>query len=420
VNFTNIPGASTVFSASSIIITNVSLLDDGAKFRVEATNLFGTNLSEVATLTVTPDTNAPIALSTATLDGMTVAVCFNELLDNNPDTRTAEDNFNYIIDGGSGPLVNAAALRADGKSVLLTLASPVGPTYTLTIINVRDRFSNAIVSVDIVGTNHNLATAVVGAVNPVGSTYSCNASTFEVTGGGLDLQNAADQFQFLYRTINGDFDARVHVLSLVSSNAMQSLEATAKAILTARATTDTASPAVNIYSTAPYPADNSVLMTYRSTAGGGTTTNGPAFTQGGLPYWLRIKRAGDTFTTFRSPDGTAWTEMGSTTIASFGSSSVVGLGALSRRNGRFGTATFEDFRILQAPNAPRLVNSAYSSGTFSASFQTQSGFSYEVQFTVSLAPTSWNTLTTIPGDGTVKPFTDVAGGQSRFYRVLAR
>src|SRR6185295_18889413 len=143
-------------------------------------------------------------------------------------------DLNYTIDGGSGPLVNTATLRADGKSVLLTLAGPVGPTYTLTIINVRDRWSNGIVSVDIVGTNHNLATAVVGTVNPVGNTYSCNANTFEVTGGGLDLQNAADQFEFLYRSVDGDFDARVRVLSLVSSNAAQSLEATAKAILTAR------------------------------------------------------------------------------------------------------------------------------------------------------------------------------------------
>ncbi|HMJ64389.1 MAG TPA: hypothetical protein VK615_03475, partial [Candidatus Binatia bacterium] len=356
----------------------------------------------------------------ATLDGTTVAVCFNELLDNNPDTKTAEDNFNYTIDGVSGPLVNTATLRADGKSVLLSLAGPVGSTYTLTIINVRDRWSNGIVSVDIVGTNHALTTAAVGSLNPVGTNFSCNANTFEVTGGGLDLQNAADQFEFLYRSVDGDFDARVRVVSLVSSNAAQSLEATAKAILTARATADTGSPAVNIYSTAPYPADNAVLMTYRSTVGGGTTTNTPAFTQGGLPYWLRIKRAGNTFTTYRSPDGTTWTEMGNTTATSFGSSALVGLGALSRRNGRFGTATFSDFRILQAPNAPQLINSSYSSGNFSASFQTQSGFSYEVQFTTTLTPPSWNTLTTIPGDGTVKPFTDSAGGQSRFYRVIAR
>ena len=68
-------------------------------------------------------------------------------------------------------------------------------------------------------------------------------------------------------------------------------------------------------------------------------------------------------------------------------------------------------------NAPTLVNSAYSGGSFSASFQTEAGFSYRVQYKDDLNAADWTDLTTINGDGTIKPVLDAASG-SRFYRVI--
>lgn len=249
VTFTNIPGASTPFLSSALTLTNVSLLDSGARFRVEAINTNGTVWSDVATLTVTPDTQPPVALSAASLDGNTVGICFDELLDNDPVTDSAQDEFNYLIDDGSGPVLpQVATLRADGKSVLLTLAVPVGPRFTVHIGDVRDRWNNPMPGVDLTGINHGITNIPIGSPSPVGDSFACASNRFEITAGGLDLQNATDQFQWLYRSVEGDFDARARVISMVNSNPLQSIESTAKAILTARATTDPNSVAVNVSS----------------------------------------------------------------------------------------------------------------------------------------------------------------------------
>jgi hypothetical protein len=419
VTFTNIPGASTPFLASALTLTNVSLSDSGARFQVQAINTNGTVLSDVATLTVRADTQPPVALSAASLDGNSVGICFDELLDNDPVMDSAQDEFNYLVDDGSGPVVpQLATLRADGKSVLLTLAVPVGPKFTVHIGDVRDRWNNPMPGVDLAGINHGMTNIPIGGPNPVGDSFTCASNRFEITAGGLDLQNATDQFQWLYRSVEGDFDARARVVSMVSSNPLQSIESTAKAILTARATTDPNSVAVNVYVTPAYPADNSVLATYRAAAGGGTTTNGAAFVPGGPPNgWIRLMRAGNVFTTYRSADGNTWTQLASTSAPSFGSTALVGIGANSRRTGRLAIATFSNVRIIKSA---RLVNSSYGAGNFSASFQSEVSVAYQVQYTTDLNAPSWTTLTTLAGDGALMSFVDsTAGGQSRFYRLVA-
>jgi hypothetical protein len=411
VTFTNIPGATTTFSASAISVTNVTLTDDGARFRVEASNPNGTVYSSVAILTISPDVVAPVALSAATLDGTNIAVCFNELLDE----FSAEDAFKYLVDDVNRPEV--VTLRPDGRSVILTMGQPVGATFKVTIEGVHDRANNPLESANLTGVYHQLTSVAVGALNPVGSVYSCASNILEVTGGGLDLQNATDQFQFLYRAVNGDFDARVRVSSLVSSNA-PAIEATAKAILTARATADANSAAINVYVTPPSPADNSVVATFRTTAGGGTTTNATAFVPGGPPNgWMRLKRVGDVFTTYRSSDGSAWVQLGSTTV-SLGPSALVGVGALSRRNGRLATATFNDFKITQAAAAPTLLSPTYSGSSFGTSFQSQPGVTYEAQYNDNLNTLNWITFDTIAGDGTTKSVNDPSPSPTkRFYRI---
>jgi hypothetical protein len=67
-------------------------------------------------------------------------------------------------------------------------------------------------------------------------------------------------------------------------------------------------------------------------------------------------------------------------------------------------------------------SASYSGGTFTASFQTANGVNYQVQYADSLAPpVTWNVLTNIVGDGTIKVITDpgpppVSG--MRFYQIV--
>ncbi|HEV2437577.1 MAG TPA: hypothetical protein VG077_16410 [Verrucomicrobiae bacterium] len=68
------------------------------------------------------------------------------------------------------------------------------------------------------------------------------------------------------------------------------------------------------------------------------------------------------------------------------------------------------------------INATVSGGVVSIKFPTQSTHNYTVQYSSSLNPASWQTLSSgIAGDGTVKTVTDsTSGGAVRFYRVVAQ
>ena len=67
--------------------------------------------------------------------------------------------------------------------------------------------------------------------------------------------------------------------------------------------------------------------------------------------------------------------------------------------------------------------SAATNGTnLAVSFNSQSGFKYQVQYKTNLTDATWSALgTQIPGDGTVKVFNDsTVTNAHRFYRVMVQ
>ena len=69
-------------------------------------------------------------------------------------------------------------------------------------------------------------------------------------------------------------------------------------------------------------------------------------------------------------------------------------------------------------SAVTILNAAIDGGQFRCSFQTQNGVNYTVQFTDSLLPAGWQTLTNLTGNGSSANIAD--GAQDlfeRFYRV---
>lgn len=344
--FTNIPNAATTFSGSSITLSNVSNDDNNAHFRVVASNPNNSVTSDSAVLTVTPDTEPPVLLSAVSLDGTTITLCFNEALDGGfPDLT---DNFSYTVTDAGNPtlFVDAATLRPDGKSVELTLSGGTpSPEFSLNVLPMNDVFGNPMpAAVDVTVTNLGLTGVNLGALNPVGTNVACAANTIQITGGGLDVGGTADQLRFVYTTVTGDFDARVRVTSLVG--VADHLETTAKALLLARENgADANAGSVSAYVTPVTPGDNSSASLVRAVAAGATAALGTAAAPAGLPNgWLRIRRVGNFFTTFRSADGVTWTPFGNTTLA-YGPSMAVGLGVTSHRNGKTVTGTFSDFTI---------------------------------------------------------------------------
>jgi hypothetical protein len=101
------------------------------------------SVSAPATITVVPDTTAPLVTG-ATADNtfVTVTVRFNELLD----VATAEDDFNYSVTGPTSADVLDAVLQADGRTVVLTLSAALTPgsVYTVTVLAVKDVAGNSV------------------------------------------------------------------------------------------------------------------------------------------------------------------------------------------------------------------------------------------------------------------------------------
>lgn len=417
VTFTPIAEGSTPFSSAELTIP-VTAFDDGAQYRLVASGPNGTIASDPAVLTVTPDSDAPVLLGAVSLDGINVTVTFDEVVEPN----AAELAFSYTFTSDSGSQPISALRRPDAKSVDLIMDVPLSPNFTLTVTEIADLIGNAVApeGVSIEGTSYGFTAENIGALNPGGGESGIDSGRFEVSGGGLDFQAAAEQMRLVYKSVEGDFDARIRVQSIYGTNRLESV---AKAILTARATTATDSAAVNAWVTPPYPGDSTFGSTARTATGGPTISNHVAVAYGlnSTPAtfpnaWLRIKREGDNFTTYNSSNGTEWNQLGSIVVA-MGSPVLVGAGVNSHRNGQLATAVFSDFQFASNVTPPSLSNIAYSAGSFSSSFQTQNGVVYRVQYKDDLNAADWTDLTTITGDGAAKSFSDASSG-ARFYRVI--
>jgi hypothetical protein len=88
---------------------------------------------------------------------------------------------------------------------------------------------------------------------------------------------------------------------------------------------------------------NGLAFQRRLTTGGESAhTAGPA---GTAPYWVRLVRSGNSFTSFVSTNGTSWTQVGSATTITMTSSVQVGLAVTSHNNTALSTATFDNVSV---------------------------------------------------------------------------
>jgi hypothetical protein len=89
---------------------------------------------------------------------------------------------------------------------------------------------------------------------------------------------------------------------------------------------------------------NGVGMNWRASTGA-TTSNSMS---GGLsaPYWVKVTRVGNVFTAYSSPDGSTWTQSGSTQTIAMSSSVYIGLAATSHNSNLWASATFSGVTVI--------------------------------------------------------------------------
>lgn len=201
--------------------------------------------------------------------------------------------------------------------------------------------------------------ADVGSVGATGSA-SYAGGTFSVQGAGTwPFSSTSDALNYVYQPLTGDgtIVARIVTRGTSSTDAGVMIRETLQA--------------GSAYAAASY--NSSAYMQYRTTTGGSSTYEAVS---AGLPCWLKLVRSGNTFTSYESPDGVNWTQIGSAHTISMATAVYIGLATSSNSNSTLSTTTFDNVSIsTTSSSAPVITSVSATTGSIGSQVViTGSGF----------------------------------------------
>jgi hypothetical protein len=295
-------------------------------------------------LAVSSDTNS--ALATATFDNVSIT------------TVTAPAPNIASISPASGPVGTMVTISGSGFG-----SSQNGSVVTLSGTSMQvNTWSDTSISADVpsIGTtgpivvsvapsmtNSNPATFTVlaqglpspwqdldiGAIGFHGSASALNG-TFTVQASGNWIWNNADGFNYVYQPWSGDGTVVARLTGLQGGSSSQSTG------VMIRETLDPAST----HAYAAYGGGSMIYFTERPSTGANSTfqTNSVVIS---FPYWVKLTRSGNNFSVYSSPDGTNWTQIGTTQTIPMAQNVFVGLAVCADNNSVLATATFDNVSI---------------------------------------------------------------------------
>jgi hypothetical protein len=173
----------------------------------------------------------------------------------------------------------------------------------------------------------------IGSGGLAGNASTTNySSSFSVGGSGVGVASNADNFNYLYQPLNGDGQIVVRVATQGNTGG------SAQAGIMVRETLDPTSKHAAMLITP----SNGILFERRLATGGATSQT--VFSGIAAPYWLKLVRAGNKLTGFRSADGRRWTQLGADTVT-MATSAYVGLAVASSSNLALSQASFDNLNL---------------------------------------------------------------------------
>ncbi len=157
-----------------------------------------------------------------------------------------------------------------------------------------------------------------------------------MNGIGEDIWNAADQFRFVYKTLTGNGSMVARVNGISNSNAW------AKGGVMIRQNVEPGSVhAFTAITPGGSSGGNGASFQRRPTANS-ASANDDSATLVAAPYWVKIERTGDAFSSSISPDGVTWTQLGAAQTIPMVGPVLIGLALCSHDAAVAAGAEFSD------------------------------------------------------------------------------
>jgi hypothetical protein len=224
----------------------------------------------------------------------------------------------------------------------------------------------------------------LGSVAVAGSALP-RPNEFVLRGSGADIWGTADAFHFLHRPLAGNGQIVVRVASL------QNTDPFAKAGVMIR---ESLAPNARNAFMGLTAASGATFQT-RTATGGSTTSN--RTTGFAAPYWVRLVRNGNTFTGYRSQNGTTWIQQGSPVTIAMASDALIGLAVTSHNNGVSTSASFLGVSVISGNRNALLVVGSTTLGVGDAAIRDRlQGLGYTLTIKTASAA--------VTGDATGKVF----------------
>jgi regulation of enolase protein 1 (concanavalin A-like superfamily) len=203
--------------------------------------------------------------------------------------------------------------------------------------------------------------ADIGDVGRPGFVGLAGTDRFTLNGAGQDAFTGKDALYYAWQPLNGD-----GVITARTTGVQNSWNNRAGLMIR-----ESVAPDARYVSLVSRPSDSRMNGTsgvnegaefsVKSTAGARASTLAAQDLK--MPNWLRLVRTGNTFSAYLSPDGSAWTLLGSTTVA-MNSAVLAGTSVASAQHAVWMTASFDHVSIEAGP--PRALPAGWTHGDIGA------------------------------------------------------
>jgi regulation of enolase protein 1 (concanavalin A-like superfamily) len=192
--------------------------------------------------------------------------------------------------------------------------------------------------------NGNWTSTDIGSPAKEGYSWISN-ETFTISGGGAGVQGTSDELHFVYQQVSGDAEIIARVYSV-----QEDLGDYSHAGLMMRETLNSDSK----FAFANASTNGESMFIRRNSVGGASQST--SVTGNSTPVWIKLVRAGNTFTSYYGNDGESWTLLSSETM-NMSSSIYVGLAVTSSDVNYLCSSTFTNVSLIQSTLKSGLVES---------------------------------------------------------------